>query len=301
MRIAVTGSSGLVGSGLLSSLAAGGHRVTRIVRPRTQPGPGQIVWDPEAGRIDPADLEGFDGVVHLAGENIAAGRWTPERKVLLRESRVKSTRLLAGTLVRLSRPPRVLVSASATGYYGDRGDELLTEASPSGSGFPPDLCRDWEGAAAIAAENGIRTVTLRLGVVLSPAGGALARMLPPFKLGLGGPVGSGRQYMSWIALDDAAGVIQHVLTNDGLRGPVNAVAPGAVSNREFTRTLGRVLGRPAFFAVPPFVLRLALGEMADALLLASVRAAPAKLEASGYRFLYPELEGALRHLLSRAR
>ncbi|HEY6290738.1 MAG TPA: TIGR01777 family oxidoreductase [Terriglobia bacterium] len=301
MRIAVTGSSGLVGSGLLPFLAAQGHSVTRVVRPGTRPGPDQVVWDPDAGRIDPAAIGGFDGVVHLAGENIAGARWTSERKTLIRGSRVKSTRLLAGTLAKLSRPPRVLISASATGYYGDRGDELLTEDSPPGAGFPPELCRDWEDAAETAAQNGIRTVILRIGVVLSPAGGALARMLPPFKAGLGGPVGSGRQYMSWIALDDVAGVIHHALVNASLVGPVNAVAPESVTNREFTRTLGRVLERPAFFAVPPFVLRLAFGEMADALLLASVRAVPAKLEASGYQFLYPELEGALRHVLGKTK
>ena len=301
MKIAVTGSSGLVGSALLPFLAAEGHRVTPIVRPRTRPGPGQIVWDPDAGRLDPAALEGFDGVIHLAGENIAGARWTPERKTLLRESRVKSTRLLAETLAKLEQPPRVLISASATGYYGDRGDELLTEESASGSGFAPHLCREWEDAAEAAAASGIRTVKLRFGIVLSPSGGALARMLPPFRAGLGGPLGGGRHYMSWIALDDVTAVIRHALLNEGLRGAVNAVAPQAVTNRDFTRTLARVLGRPAFLAVPPFVLRLAFGELADALLLASVRAAPARLEASGYRFLYPALDPALRHLLGRSR
>jgi uncharacterized protein len=299
MNVLVTGSSGLIGAALLPCLSADGHQFTRLVRPKTRPGTNQLLWDPDAGRLDPAAIEGFDAIVHLAGENIASRRWTAEQKRRIRESRVKSTRLLAGTLAQLSRPPRTLVCASAVGCYGDRGDELLTEESLPGSGFLPQICREWEDAAELAAGRSIRVVKLRFGAILSVAGGALARMLPPFNAGLGGVIGSGRQYMSWIAIDDVTGVIQHGLVNETLSGPVNAVAPQPVTNREFTKTLGRVLSRPTLFAVPSFVLRLALGELAEALLLASARVVPARLQASGYTFRYPDLDGALRHLLGR--
>jgi uncharacterized protein (TIGR01777 family) len=258
-----------------------------------------VVWDPDAGRLDPATIEGFDAVVHLAGENVASRRWTAEQKKRIFESRVKSTQLLAGTLAQLSHPPRSLICASAIGYYGDRGDELLTEDSSSGSDFPSSMCRKWEEAAELAAKSGHRVLKLRIGVVLSAAGGALAVMLPPFRAGLGGALGSGRQYMSWIAIDDVTGVIQHVLSNESLSGPLNTVAPQPVTNREFTKTLGRVLGQPAFLTVPSFVLRLAVGEMAEALLLASQRVLPARLQSFGYTFRYPQLEGALRHLLGQ--
>jgi uncharacterized protein len=299
MKVLVTGSSGLIGAALVPCLSADGHSVTRLVRPKTLPGTNQLVWDPDAGRLDPATIDGFDAVIHLAGENIASRRWTAEQKRRIRESRVKSTRLLAGTLAQLSRPPRTLVCASAVGYYGDRGDELLTEESRPGSGFLSGICREWEDAAELAVRS-TRVVKLRFGAVLSPRGGALARMLPPFNAGLGGVIGSGRQYMSWIAIDDVTGVIQHGLTHPRLSGPVNAVAPQPVTNREFTKTLGRVLGRPTLFAVPSFVLRLALGELAEALLLASTRVVPARLQTSGYTFRYPDLDGALRHLLKKA-
>lgn len=299
MKVLVTGSSGLIGSALVPSLSADGHQVTRLVRPKTRPGTGQVVWDPDAGRLDPATIEGFDGVVHLAGENVAGKRWTAEQKKRLFESRVKSAQLLAGTLARLTCPPRTLICASAVGYYGDRGEEVLTEESSSGSDFPSSMCREWEAAADLAVSSHIRVVKLRVGAVLSAAGGALALMLPAFKAGLGGALGSGRQYLSWIAIDDAAGVIRHALSNESLSGPVNAVAPQPVTNREFTKTLGRVLGRPTFLTVPSFVLRLAVGEMAEALLLASQRVIPARLQSSGYTFRYPELEGALRHLLAK--
>ena len=299
MRILVTGSSGLIGSALVPFLTTGGHRVIRLVRAQSQtPTLGESWgWDPERGTILSAGRDEPEAVVHLAGENIAAARWTQRQKALIRDSRVKGTRVLSDLIGRRSPPPRALVCASAVGYYGDRGDEILREESASGSGFLPDVCREWEAACQPAADKGIRVVNLRIGVVLSPAGGALAKMLTPFKLGAGGVIGSGRQYMSWIALDDVVSAIHVALTLDSLRGPVNVVAPNPVTNREFTRTLGRVLSRPTLFPMPAFVARLALGEMADALLLASTRVEPAHLLATGFAFRYPDLEGALRHLL----
>lgn len=299
MKILVAGSSGLVGSALVPSLAADGHQVTRLVRPKTRPGADQVVWDPDAGRLDPVTIGGFDAVVHLAGENIASRRWTAEQKRRIRESRVKSTRLLASAIAQLSHPPRTLVCASAIGYYGERGNEVLTEESPPGVGFLPQTCREWEDSANLATGRSTRVVNLRFGAILSAAGGALARMLPPFKASLGGVLGSGRQFMSWIAIDDVAGVIQHALVSESLSGPVNAVAPQPVTNREFTKTLGRVLGRPTLFAVPSFVLRLAFGELAEAVLLASARVVPARLQASNHTFRYPDLDGALRHLIHK--
>jgi uncharacterized protein (TIGR01777 family) len=242
----------------------------------------------------------MEAVVHLAGENIASGRWTAARKARIRSSRVMGTRTLCETLARLSQPPKVLVSASAIGYYGDRGAEPLWENSAFGTGFLAEVCRAWEEATQPAVQKGIRVVLLRIGIVLSPAGGALAKMLIPFQLGLGGVIGSGNQYMSWIALDDVAGVIAHALVTDTLQGPVNAVAPYPVTNREFTKTLGRVLRRPTVFPLPGFAARLAFGEMADALLLASTRVEPKRLLATQYVFRYPELEDALRHLLGKA-
>ncbi len=297
MRILVTGSSGLIGSSLVPFLTTGGHGVTRLVRSQKS-GDEPVLWDPEAGTLDVARLEGLDAVVHLAGENIAE-RWTAEKKSKIRDSRVNGTRLLAESLARLGEPPKVFVCASAIGYYGDRGDEILREESPSGSGFLAEVCRQWEAAAQPAAEKGIRVANLRIGVVLSLAGGALAKMLPPFRMGAGGTIGSGRQYMSWIALDDVIGAIYHALTHETLRGSVNAVAPNPVTNREFTQTLGRVLSRPTLLPMPAFAARLAFGEMADELLLASTRVEPARLLATGFVFGYPELEGALRHVLGR--
>jgi uncharacterized protein (TIGR01777 family) len=235
--------------------------------------------------------------VHLAGENIAE-RWTPAKKVQIRDSRVKGTELLSKTLAGLSSPPAVLVSASAVGYYGDRGEEPLTDDSAPGRGFLAEVCQAWEAATEPARERGIRVVRLRLGVVLSAAGGALAKMLPPFRLGLGGRLGSGRQYVSWIALGDVVGSIQHAIVTGGLQGATNAVAPRAVTNQEFTKTLGKVLARPTAIPLPAFAARLMFGEMADELLLASARVQPAKLLASGYQFRHPELEAALRHLLA---
>lgn len=297
MNILVTGSSGFIGSALVPFLVSNGHSVTRLVRAGPRSGHAEVHWDPAAGTLDMAGLAGVDAVVHLAGESIAAGRWTAERKARIRDSRVKGTQVLCAALGRLELPPKVLVCASAIGYYGDRGEEILREESPPGSGFLAEVCRAWEAAASPALDKGIRVVHLRNGVVLSPAGGALGKMLVPFKMGVGGKLGSGEQYMSWIALDDLLGGIDHTLATDTLQGPVNAVAPHPVTNLEFTTTLGRVLSRPTLLPMPAFVARLAFGEMADELLLASTRVEPTRLLASGYRFRYPELAGALRQML----
>ena len=298
MQIAVSGSSGLIGSALVSVLTAGGHRVFRLVR-GIAPGADSIRWDPGVGVRDVALAEGLDAGVHLAGENIGAGRWTARRKAEIRQSRIEGTRRLSESLARLARRPKALVSASAIGFYGDRGAEALNEDSPPGNDFLAQVCREWEKATAPAAKAGIRVVNLRFGVVLSPAGGALRKMLLPFRMGAGGRIGSGRQFMSWIALDDAVGAIRHALITESLAGPVNAVAPSPVTNTEFTRTLARVLRRPAIAPLPAFAARLAFGEMADALLLSSQRVLPTRLQASGYTFRFPDLEGALRHLLGR--
>jgi uncharacterized protein (TIGR01777 family) len=299
MHILVTGASGLVGSVLVPFLTTGGHRVSRLVRSTPSPGQGEIPWQPETGSIATPALEGIDAVVHLAGENIATGRWTAEKKAKIHASRVQGTRLLCEALARLVHPPRVLVSASAIGYYGDRGAESLHEASQPGSLFLAEVCQAWEAATAPAVERGIRVVHLRFGMVLSPAGGALAQMLLPFKLGAGGVIGSGRQYMSWIALDDAIGAVLHALMTPSVQGPVNAVAPQPLTNRDFVTILGRVLGRPTLLPLPALAARFAFGEMADALLLASTRVEPRQLLETGYVFRYPDLDSALRHLLGK--
>jgi uncharacterized protein (TIGR01777 family) len=296
MRILLTGSSGLIGRALVPFLTAGGHEVTRLVRSRASASGGLLSWEPSASRIQVDDLEGFDAVVHLAGETIA-GLWTSRKKARILESRVQGTRLLSESLAQLQRPPAVLVAASAVGFYGDRGDEIVNEASPAGSLFLSEVATAWEAATEPAARGGIRVVNLRLGFVLSAAGGGLAMMLLPFRMGLGGRVGNGRQYLSWIALDDVLGAVTHVLASDVLRGPVNLVAPHPVTNLEFTKTLGRVLRRPTVFPMPAFAARLALGEMADNALLASTRVEPSRLLATGYQFQFPELEAALRHAL----
>jgi len=297
VHIAVTGSSGLVGAALVSFLTAGGHRVIRLVR--KPPSGDDVQWDPTEGVRDLSRLEGVDAVIHLAGENIAAGRWTPQRKDEIRRSRVEGARRLSESLAKLSQRPKALVSASAIGFYGDRGDEILTEDSALGMDFLAQVCQEWEAATEPAARAGIRVVRLRFGMILSPMGGALRKMLLPFRLGAGGRMGSGAQYVSWIAIGDAIGAIHHAVCTESLHGPVNAVSPAPVTNAEFTRVLARVLSRPAIFPMPAFAMRFAFGEMADALLLASARVMPTRLQASGYRFRFPELEGALRHLLVR--
>lgn len=296
MNILVTGASGLIGQTLIPILTTSGHRVTRLVRFKPQGRGSEVYWNPAGADIDAAKVEGFDAVVHLAGEPIT-GRWTPERKTAIRESRVKGTRFLCETLAGLSQRPRVLISASASGYYGDRGDEVLREESGAGSSFLSQVCQEWEAATKPAAENGIRVVNLRVGFILSPEGGGLAKMLAAFKMGAGGRIGSGKQYMSWIGIDDLLQIILFATTAETLNGPVNAVAPNPVTNMEFTKTLARILRRPAIFPLPAFVVRLAFGEMGEEVLLASTRIEPARLLSAGYRFRFPELEGAMRHLL----
>ncbi len=296
--IAVTGASGLVGSALVALLADRGHTVKRLVRREVQRAESEIHWDPEAGTIDAPRLAGVDAVVHLAGESLSSGRWTVAKKEKIRASRVEGTRLLAEALAALDSPPKVLVAASAIGFYGDRGDAVMREDALCGKGYLVEVCRAWEEATEPARAAGIRTVNMRIGVVLSTAGGALAKMLTPFKLGLGGVIGDGRQFMSWIALDDLTHAIHFLLTTESLSGPVNLVAPGAVSNREFTKTLGKVLGRPTLFPMPAFAARLAFGEMADELLLSSTRVEPARISEAGFSFEYPTLEAALRHAIS---
>jgi hypothetical protein len=288
----------MVGSQLISSLTSQGHQVVRLARSRAST--DEILWDPDRGQIDCSSLEGFDGVVHLAGDNIASGRWTQEKKKRIRESRIKGTKLLSETLASLAKPPKVLISGSAIGYYGDRGDELLTEESAPGAGFLAEVCREWEAATEAAQNKGIRVAELRTGVVISPKGGALAKMLLPFQMGAGGRLGSGKQYMSWVALDDLVGIIEHLLLHEELKGPVNAVAPNPVTNIEFTAALGAALHRPTIFPVPAVAINLLLGEMANELLLASARVQAKKLLASGYVFRYPDVAPFLKQLFSAA-
>ncbi|HKG78906.1 MAG TPA: TIGR01777 family oxidoreductase, partial [Pyrinomonadaceae bacterium] len=257
----------------------------------------EVEWHPNQGRIDAEQLEGFDMVVHLAGENIASGRWNSEKKRAIRESRTRGTSLLSEALARLSRRPSLFLSASATGYYGDRGDELLTEQSAPGKGFLPGVCVEWENATRPAVEKGIRTIHTRFGIILDRNEGALAKMLPPFQMGIGGKVGDGKQWMSWIALDDVVAGLKFLMANTSTHGPVNFVAPNPVTNAEFTKALGRVLSRPTFFPVPAFGARLAFGEMADALLLSSQKVKPGVLQEKGFPFTWPTLEPALKYQL----
>jgi uncharacterized protein len=296
MKVLVTGARGLIGSALVPRLEADRHEVARLTRstPRQR---GEHRWDPMAGTLDEAALEGVEAAVHLAGESVA-GRWTEAKKRRILESRARGTRLLSEALARREPRPAVLVCASAIGLYGDRGDVPVTEQSPPGEGFLADVVRAWEGAAAPARDAGIRVANLRFGIVQSRDGGALATMLPIFRLGLGGPVGSGRQFVSWVAIDDVVDAIQFALATDSLAGPANVVAPQPVRNAEYARTLGRVLGRPAFLPAPGFAVRLALGEFAQEL-LGGQHVVAERLHESGYRFRYPELEPALRHVLDR--
>ena len=298
MRILVSGSHGLVGKALIRSLTTDGHDIVRLVRGKPA-GAAEIEWHPDDGRIDAAALEGLDAVVHLAGESIASGRWSDEKKRAIRDSRVKGTALLSDALARLSLPPSVFVSASAIGYYGDRGDELLTETSAPGKDFLSSVCVEWEQATRPAVEKGIRTVNARFGIILDANEGALAKMLMPFRMGVGGRFGNGKQWMSWIAIEDVVNGLKFVITGASISGPVNFVAPNPVMNSEFTKTLGRVLSKPTLFPVPAFGARLAFGEMADALLLSSQRVKPGVLEESGFQFKWVMLEEALRNLLAR--
>jgi len=300
MKILISGSSGLVGKALSSALRTEGHTVARLVRPGGALSSGDVSWDPMAATMDTAAMEGADAVVHLSGASIAGGRWTPARKAVLRSSRIDTTRVLVDSLINLRTKPSVLVCASATGYYGNRGDEMLTESSSPGTDFLSLLARDWEEEAARAEMNGVRTATLRFGLILAADGGALPQMLLPFRLGLGGRFGTGAQWMPWIALEDVIAIARLAIADARVCGPWNVVAPNPVRNSEFTRILADVLHRPAIFPVPAFALRLALGEMAEPLLLASQRAVPARLLAMQHKFRFETLESALRATLAKA-
>ncbi|MEO8603174.1 MAG: TIGR01777 family oxidoreductase [bacterium] len=298
MKILISGASGLIGTALVPFLTTGGHQVVRLVRGGRKKA-GTVQWDPAAGTIDRAGLEGFDAVVHLSGENIAAGRWTPERKARIHASRVDGTRLLVEALAGLTHPPKILIAASAIGYYGDRKEDIVDEDSAPGAGFLADVCREWEAATFPAAQAGMRVVNLRFGVVLSGKGGMLPTVLTPFRFGLGGAIGGGAQYMSWVAIDDVLGAVLYALTTPALSGPVNAVSPHPVTNRVFTDTLAQVLSRPALLPIPAAAVRLLFGEMGEELLLSSTRVEPERLTAAGFHFTFPDLESALRHVLGK--
>jgi uncharacterized protein (TIGR01777 family) len=299
MKILVSGAGGFIGSALAPFLTTGGHEVLRLSRSKPEHDESVVQWNPLHREIDLSSLNGVHAVVHLAGENLGARRWSRQKKDRIRTSRIDGTRFLCESLAKLPDPPRVFVSASAVGYYGNRGDQVLDEASPPGAGFLSEVCRGWEDATEPAREKGIRVVNLRIGRVLSPAGGPLAQMLPAFKAGLGGPFGSGDQQVSWISIDDLVGLVLFVLGQDQLDGPVNAVTPHPVTNRELTKTLGKLLQRPTALARPVFTARWALGEVADELLLTSARVKPSKLLGAGYEFRHPNLDTALRHMLGK--
>lgn len=299
MKVLFAGSSGFIGGELIPVLRERGHEVVRLVRSEKKMLDDTLLWDPEHRELDLEDFEGFDVVINLAGENIASGRWTQEKKKKIRESRVFGTHMLSELFARVKTPPKLFLNASATGYYGDRGEEVLDEGSPSGKGFLADVCKQWEEATLPAKEKGIRVVNLRFGVVFFPTGGALAKMLTPFKLGLGGVIGTGKQYISWISMDDLIGVVLHVIGEGSLRGPVNVVTPHPVTNRELTKKLGKVLKRPTILPMPAFAARLIMGEMAEETVLSSTRVLPKVLVQSGYSFLFPKLESALRHMLEK--
>ncbi len=295
MKILIAGSSGLIGSALAKFLESGGHRVLPLVRKETAK--GGILWDPESRSIDTEELEGFDVVLNLAGENIAGSRWSEKKKERILNSRVKSTRFLCESLKKLQHPPKVLLNASALGYYGNVPEGTAAESTPAGEGFLAHVCQEWESATERLMGEDIRIVLLRTGIVLSPKGGALKRMLAPFKMGLGGTIGSGDQYMSWIDIEDEVSAIYHCLTTESLRGPVNLTAPNPVTNRDFAKTLGKVLGRPAMLPMPAPLARMVFGEMADEMMLTGAKIIPEKLQSTGFEFKYPSLEGSLRHLL----
>lgn len=299
MRILVSGASGLIGGALVEHFAYKGHDMLRLVRKVMPKRVNQVTWDPVTGHIDHRGLEGLDAIVHLAGENIA-GRWKPEKKDRIRNSRVHGTEFLANNLQVLAQPPKTLLCASAVGYYGNRGNEVLTESSEPGEDFLAQVCREWEAATQPAQAAGIRVVNLRFGHVLSAKGGLLKKMLLPYKLGLGGILGTGRQYMSWIAMDDLLNIVTFLLAHDKLVGPVNVVSPTPVTNREFTHALAAALRRPALMRVPYFALRASLGELAGAV-VASTRAIPEKLTTAGYNFKYPTIDAALHHILHEKR
>jgi uncharacterized protein (TIGR01777 family) len=305
MRILVSGSTGFLGTALVETLEGQGQSIARLVRPGTSQKSAAgarsqaVPWDPVAGQFDAAGAEGADALIHLAGASIAGGRWNASRKELLRTSRIDATRHLIGALAKLQRPPRVIVAASAIGYYGNRGEEALTEGSAPGNEFLAGICREWESEAARGAQFGARVVSLRFGIILGAHGGALPRMALPFKLGAGGRLGNGRQWMSWLTLQETVSIIQFALMSSGLTGPVNAVTPNPVRNQEFTSILAKTLHRPALFPAPAFALRLALGEMADALLLSSQKVLPSKLADSGYTFLQPNLASALAEVFRK--
>ena len=296
-KVLISGASGLIGSALAKNLRNKGFQVSRLVRAKPTSGKSEIFWDPIARKLELSPLEGFTTIIHLAGKNIVSGRWNQRLREEIRNSRIKSTKLLCESLVQLSYPPKLIISASAIGYYGTEGNKEFDEGCKPGTGFLADICVNWEAETQIAINQGIRVIHLRLGMVLSTRGGALSLMLPAFKMGVAGVLGDGRQYISWITLDDVIGVINFIINNDSIRGPVNTVAPNPVTNREFTKTLGRILRRPTVFAVPRFVLRLALGEMANETLLASCKAFPKKLKDNGYKFQQAYLEEALKTLV----
>jgi uncharacterized protein (TIGR01777 family) len=292
MKIAIAGASGLVGTALIPALEAQGHQVTRLVR--GAPRAGEIEWHPNKDEVSAASLEGFDIIINLAGENIAAGRWSDEQKRKIRDSRISGTHLLSEAIVKMQRKPRAFICASATGIYGDRDDEVLDEQSDSGGGFLAGVCREWEMACEPAVKAGVRVVNLRFGPILAREGGMLSKLLTPFKMGMGGKVGSGRQFISWVSLEDSVNAILLAINDESVRGPLNIVSPNPVTNEEFTKTLGHVLSRPTALSMPAFAARLAFGEMADEMLLTSQRVMPKKLNAAGFQFKYPELESAFR-------
>lgn len=294
MKVLITGASGLIGTALQRSFKEKGYEL--LLAGRGEPKkPDELQWDIENGFAEPERLEGVDAVVHLAGESISALRWTDDKKKAIRDSRVKGTHSVVEAISNLKQKPRVFISASAVGYYGDRGDEQLTETSRPGDTFLADVAKEWETESRRAEDSGVRTVLLRNGIVLSKDGGALATMLTPFKFGVGGVIGSGEQWMSWISLDDLVGVVNYAIENEHLRGAVNAVSPNPITNQEFTTTMGEVLYRPTFIPLPEFAVNFVLGEMGDALLLDSTRVIPKRLEEAGFEFKYPNLKQALEN------